>query len=204
MDALVVAGALLGAYAVGAIPFSYLVARAASGEDLRRVRGGTVSGSAVGESAGFWAMAVAGLLDIGKGAAAVILWSGSRPGLAALAAGSAAVGHNWSIFLRGAGGRAISVAGGSLAVLAWEGVVVLGLGLALGKLAGYTSVGSFVSQVLLPIALWVFRGPTGALLGLLLVVPMWLKRVLGNAPPADRRARVYLYRLLRDHDPAWG
>jgi len=200
MEALVALGYLIGAFLVGSIPFSYLVARMSSGADLRRVGNGTVSGTGVGASSGFWPMAAAGLLDIGKGAAAVIPMAGDHPLLAALGAGAAAAGHNWSIFLRGAGGRAISVAGGAALVLAWPGAVVLALGLAIGRLFRQTGLGSFIAQAALPGVLAVTDGGVGAVLGGALVAPMWFKRVLGNGPPQERRPAVYLSRLLFDND----
>jgi glycerol-3-phosphate acyltransferase PlsY len=203
MEALVVAGYFIGAFLLGAIPFSYLVTRAASGVDLRRVGTGTVSGSGVGVAAGFWPMAVAGLLDIGKGAAAVVPMAGERPMLAALGAGAAAVGHNWSPFLRGAGGRALSVAGGATMVMAWPGTVTLALGLAVGRLFRQTGLGAFVGQAALPAVLAVTDGAVGAALGGALVAPMWAKRILGNRPPRERRPATYLSRLLFDHDPGW-
>ena len=194
------AGSLVGAYLLGAVPFSYFAARLASGHDLRSFGTGTVSGSGVGEASGFWPMAAAGLLDIGKGVLAALPWAGSRPWLAALMAGAAVIGHNWSIFLRGAGGRGISVAGGACLVLGWEGAVALSLGLALGRLAGHTAVGSFVSLPALPLVLGLTRGPAGLLLGSALAVPMLVKRVAGNAPPSSRRPGALWFRLLHDRD----
>ncbi len=204
MTVLIIVGYLLGAYLVGSVSFSYIVARVFSGADLRNVGTGTVSGSGVGVAAGFWPMALAGLLDIGKGAAVVAPMAGSRPMIAALAAGAAAVGHNWSVFLRLSGGRAMSIALGSTVYMAWEGTVVLGLGLALGKLARLTSVGCFVAQVALPVVLGITRGTVGVVLGLAVVLPQWVKRVMGNAPARRRQARVYLCRLVCDQDPKEG
>jgi len=203
MEALMAAGYLVGAYLIGSIPFSYLTSRIASGADLRRVGSGTVSGTGVGAESGFWPMAVAGLLDIGKGAAAVIPMAVDRPLLGAVGAGAAVAGHNWSIILGGAGGRGISTAGGALAVLAWPGTVVLALGLAIGRLCRQTGLGSFIAQAALPGVLAVTDGGVGAVLGGAVLVPMWLKRVLGNGPPQERRARVYLSRLLFDNDEGW-
>ena len=203
MEALIAAGYLIGAYLIGAIPFSYLMTRIASGADLRRVGSGTVSGTGVGTESGFWPMALAGLLDIGKGAAAVIPMAVDRPLLAAVGAGAAVAGHNWSIILGGAGGRGISTAGGALAVLAWPSTVVLALGLAIGRLFRQTGLGSFIAQAALPGVLAVTDGGVGAVLGGAVLVPMWLKRVLGNGPPQERRARVYLSRLLFDNDEGW-
>jgi glycerol-3-phosphate acyltransferase PlsY len=201
-DTAVVAFAVVFAFGVGAIPFSYLVARWVAGADLRAVGSGTVSGSGVGEAVGFWPMAGAGLLDIGKGAAAVLPLAGTRPVVAAIAAGAAVIGHNWSPFLHRAGGRGISPAIGSAAVLAWPGALVLLAGLALGKLARHTSVGSFAAQAALPPVLAITDGTVGLVLGIAVVLPMWVKRVMGNRPPEPRAWRVLLYRLVRDHDPA--
>jgi glycerol-3-phosphate acyltransferase PlsY len=201
MNPLIVAGYLVGAFVLGSVPFSYLVARATSGADLRRVGTGTVSGSGVGVASGFWPMAAAGLLDIGKGAAVVAPMAGSHPVLAAVGAGVAAIGHNWSMFLRGAGGRAISIALGATLVMAWPGTVVLGLGMVVGRLFRNTGIGSVVSQAALPLVLGITGGKAGLLLGLFLVAPMWVKRITGNAPPSQRTARVYVCRLLRDRDP---
>ncbi len=201
MSALVIAGYLLGAYLLGSVSFSYVVARVFSGADLRNVGTGTVSGSGVGVAAGFWPMALAGLLDIGKGVSAVVPMAGSRPMIAALAAGAAAIGHNWSIFLRGSGGRAMGIALGSTVYMAWEGTVVLSLGLALGKLARMTSVGCFVAQIVLPVVLGVTRGRVGVVLGFAVVLPQWVKRAMGNAPARPREAGAYLYRLVFDQDP---
>jgi len=211
MEWWIVAGYLVGAFLVGSVPFSYLVARAVSGVDLRRVGTGTVSGTGVERTSGFVPMAVAGLLDIGKGVAAVVLFAGSHPLLAAFGAGAAAAGHNWSAFLGGAGGRAISVALGVCLTMAWPGAVVLALGLGIGRLFRQTGLGSFLAQAALPAALASTAGwPStvadplvGGALGAALVVPMWVKRLMGNAPLRRQPVRVYASRLLFDNDRGW-
>ena len=211
MEGLFVAGHLAGAYLVGAIPFAYVAARLVAGVDLRRVGTGTVSGTGVARTSGFWPMAVSGLLDIGKGAAAVVLVAGSRPLLAAFSGGAAAVGHNWSVFLKGAGGRAISVAGGVCLAMAWPGAVVLALGLTIGRLCRMTGLGCFFAQAALPPALALTAGwphtvadpAVGAVLGTALLVPMWVKRLMGNDPLRRASWRVYVSRLLFDNDTGW-
>jgi hypothetical protein len=55
--------------------------------------------------------------------------------------------------------------------------------------------------VLLAPVLAVTNGPTGALAGGAVGVPMLVKRVLGNAPPTEPGWRAYGHRLLYDHDP---
>ncbi len=189
------------AYLVGAFPFSFIVARLVAGADLRDVDTGTVSGTSLYRVAGFLPLVVGGLLDVGKGAVGPLLATG-RPMLAAVAAGAAVAGHNWSPFLGGSGGRGISPAMGALAVVAWPGSVLLLLGLAVGRFVGQTGLGTFVAQTLLiPLLTW-WGGAGGLLAAGLIVAALWGKRVLGNqAPdPAVPRRRVFASRLLFDHD----
>ncbi len=194
------AGVLLGAYLVGSIPFSFVAARLTRGVDLRRVAAGTVSDSALYRVAGAGPVVVAGILDVAKGAVGPLL-AGRDPVLAALAGAAAVVGHNWSPFLRGAGGRGMSPAMGALLVTAWPGTVLLLAGLALGKLAGQTSVGAFLAYLALVPALAVTRGQGGALAGAAVLVPLLAKRLTGNRLPAGPgRRRIYLRRLVFDQD----
>jgi acyl phosphate:glycerol-3-phosphate acyltransferase len=93
----------------GAVPWSQLLARR-RGVDLRSVEGGTVSGTALYRVAGFAPLALAGSLDVAKGAIGPAVATRARPALAATTAAAAVAGHNWSVFLHGAGGRGISPA----------------------------------------------------------------------------------------------
>ena len=195
--------AVLGlAYLAGSIPFANIAARSTRGADLREVGTGTVSATGLYRIAGFGPMALAGCLDIAKGAVGPLLAGRDRPELAALAGGAAVVGHDWSPFLGGAGGRGLSPAMGALLVNAWPGVVVLGAGLAGGRLVRRTSLGCFVSYLVLVPALAVTRGRRGALAGAAVLLPILAKRLSGNAPPpaGGDRARVLLRRLVHDQD----
>jgi glycerol-3-phosphate acyltransferase PlsY len=109
-------------------------------------------------------------------------------------------GHNWSPFLRGAGGRGLSPALGALLVVAWPGTVLLLAGMALGRIVRETGIGAFVAEVALTPVLVVTNGSVGALAGLAIAIPMLVKRVVGNAPPTPPRGHTYLTRLLYDRD----
>lgn len=189
------------AYVAGAVPFSFLAARLVADVDLRDVDTGTVSGTNLYQVAGFGPLAAAGILEVGKGAIGPAL--SADPTVAAVAAGLAVAGHNWSPFLRGAGGRGISPAMGAFAVVAWPGAVLLIAGVAIGKLADHTGLGSFVAQAaLVPLMLWL--GWDGAVLaGGLVVAVLWAKRLAGNRPPEGDRLSVFTSRLLFDHDDAF-
>lgn len=191
---------LIVAFLVGAVPFSNIAAHLTRGVDLRTVESGTVSGTGLYKVAGFGPLAIAGVLDVGKGAVGPLLAGHDRPVLAALAGGLAVVGHDWSPFLSGAGGRGISTAMGALLVTAWPGTVLLLAGMALGRLIDQAGFGSFVADLLMVPFLATAVGAAAALAGLAVVVPMLIKRVTGNAPPEERRALVYTRRLLFDCD----
>ncbi len=195
------AGILVLSFAAGSIPFSYLTARKTRGVDLRRVGTGTVSGTSLYRVAGFGPLAAAGILEVAKGAVGPALAAAAgHPALAAVAGGAAVAGHNWSPFLRGAGGRGISPALGALLVVAWPGAVLLLAGMILGKVFGETALGALVAEVALTPVLAVIYGAVGALAGASIAIPMLVKRVVGNAPPAPPRGHTYLTRLLYDRD----
>jgi glycerol-3-phosphate acyltransferase PlsY len=184
----------------GAIPFSQIAARLTRGVDLRDVGSGTVSGTALHEVAGFGPLAVAGVFEVAKGAVGPVL-AGDRRLVAALAGGAAVAGHDWSPFLRGAGGRGISPAVGALLVQAPVGAAVLLGGMAVGRLAGQTAFVSLLADVaLVPIATRVHGREAGRAAACVLV-PMLVKRLVGNQPPpVEGRARALAHRLLFDRD----
>lgn len=115
----IAAGLVILAYLAGAIPFSFLVARA-RGVDLRLVGSGNVGASNVWRNCGFSAFLVALAGDMLKGALPVAAAQalGLAP-LAVIVVGAAAMlGHTRSIFLRFRGGKAVATGGGVLLALA--------------------------------------------------------------------------------------
>jgi glycerol-3-phosphate acyltransferase PlsY len=194
------AAIVAASYAIGAIPFSNLAARRLRGVDLRDVGSGTVSGTSLYRVAGFGPLAAAGILEVAKGAPGVRLAGRDHPGVAALAGAAAVTGHNWSPYLKGAGGRGLSPALGVLLAGHWRGTVLLLSGMTFGRLLHRTALGSFAAQVSLVPVLAATDGPDGALAGAAVVAPMLIKRVMGNAPATGDRRRVWITRLLVDRD----
>lgn len=191
-------GVLAVSFLAGAVPFSYVSARALRKVDLRSQGTGTVSATGVWQIAGAGPLVVTGLLDVAKGTVGPMLAGRGRPALAALASGAAVAGHNWSPFLRGAGGRGLSVAIGSLFATEPAGAAVLIAGLGLGKLAGQTAFGCLVADVALVPVLRRTGGARGTAVAWAVLVPMLAKRLAGNQPA--RSPKVYLFRLLFDRD----
>jgi acyl phosphate:glycerol-3-phosphate acyltransferase len=187
-------------FGAGAVPFSNIVAKKRAGVDLRVVGNGTVSGSGLYEVAGTGPLVVVGLFELAKGAIGPWLAGPGHPLARALAGAAAVAGHNWSPFLGGAGGRGISPAIGALLVTAPAGSGLLLAGLALGKLAGETALGSFIADVLLVPVVTRVHGRHGGMAALAVLVPIVAKRLLGNAPPSRPVPSAYLYRLIFDRD----
>jgi acyl-phosphate glycerol 3-phosphate acyltransferase len=192
--------AVLAAYLIGAVPFTQIISRWLTGADLRAVGTGTVSGTGLYRVAGLRALILGGGLDVAKGALAAALAGGDDTS-GVLVSAAVVTGHCWSVFLGGAGGRGLSPAMGTLAVLWWPGALLLLAGLAIGRLADATGLAALISDLLLVVLLGVTAGLRGVALAVAVVVPMLLKRLMGNARPEPAGGvRIYWTRLLYDAD----
>lgn len=125
--------AVVLAYLLGSIPFAYIVTRWRTGLDIRYVGEGNVGGRNVFHVVGpRWGIVVA-ILDVGKGYVAYLISQGLGAPLWAVLVGGFAVaaGHGFPLFLRGRGGKGVSVSAGYLLGLApvstLAGGAVLGL-----------------------------------------------------------------------------
>jgi glycerol-3-phosphate acyltransferase PlsY len=192
---------LLVSFCLGAIPFSFLLGQSVAGTDLRAVGTGTVSATGLYRVAGFAPMAVGGLLDIFKGVPGPLLANGA-PVLVAFAACLTVIGHNWSPFIGGSGGRGLSPAIGALLVIAWPGAVLLLASLAIGRLFHHTGLSTFLALLLLPWAVLFTTGSAAALAAWLMVIPILVKRIAGNSPlpPMPSAPRIATHRLIFDND----
>jgi len=95
-------------YLLGSIPFGYLISKF-SGKDILEIGWKKTSGSNVFRNVGAGQGALTGILDIGKGFLAVWLaqYFSLPIQIQALCGVAAVAGHNWSCFLKFAGGRGI-------------------------------------------------------------------------------------------------
>jgi acyl phosphate:glycerol-3-phosphate acyltransferase len=122
------------AYLLGSIPFSFLVARALSGKDVRVEGSGNVGATNVARTAGRWAGVLALLLDAAKGYAVIALarWLVARPDWPfaagpqpwqsremwiALAGLIGVLGHMFPAWLRFHGGKGVATAAGVILAL---------------------------------------------------------------------------------------
>ncbi len=107
-------------YLLGSIPSAYIVTRVATGKDIRQMGGGNVGGLNTYLEVGAKPALAVGIIDLGKGAAAVAIayWLLDVSQLFVMLAGLAAVvGHMWMVFLKFSGGKGMGTTFGALAVL---------------------------------------------------------------------------------------
>ena len=151
---------LLGAYLLGSIPFSYLVARQ-KGVDVRRVGSGNVGATNVMRSVSVAAGLVAFALDAAKGAVAVLLARLLEPSgpLPTLAGVLAVLGHMYPVWLRVRGGKGVATGAGAVLPLAPLATVcaraAFGLALAVTR---YVSLSSIIGTTTLAVLAF-FSGP---------------------------------------------
>lgn len=164
---------LVLAYLLGAIPFSFVIARWLRGIDLREHGSGNLGATNVYRTLGpAWGVGVL-LLDMAKGAAAVLvmsltvsLWPAEKPlplhlppDVWRIAAGLiAAVGHTVSPFVGFRGGKGVATTAGAYFVLApYPLLVALGI---FGAVVGVTrivSLASIAAAAVLPFAVLLFE-----------------------------------------------
>ena len=124
--------AIIIGYLLGSIPSAYIAARLATGKDIRQMGGGNVGGLNVHREVGAWPAFAVGIVDLGKGTAAVAIayWLLDLSPVFVLLSGLAAViGHNWMVWLKFSGGKGMGVTIGALAVLLpvygyWQGLPI--------------------------------------------------------------------------------
>jgi len=157
--------ALLIGYLLGAIPFGFLLTRAAGLGDVRSIGSGNIGATNVLRTGNKGLAALTLLLDALKGTLAV--WIASHWGLnAALLAGlGALLGHSFPAWLGFKGGKGVATYLGVLVALSWEGAVVFAVvWLAIAFTTRYSSLAALVAMVSVPAFLYLFGHDRVALL----------------------------------------
>jgi acyl phosphate:glycerol-3-phosphate acyltransferase len=163
---MMLAGAVLLGYLLGAIPFGVIVGRMMGGPDLRQHGSQRTGATNALRTLGAPAAALVFLLDVAKGVAAALLarWLFAADPLvdwtAALAGFAAIIGHNWSVFIRFAGGRGVATSAGALGAMSpWTILVLAPIAFGLAWRTRFVSLGSIVGSLLAPVVtavLWLF------------------------------------------------
>ncbi len=143
---------VVAAYFAGAIPSGVVLGRLFTGVDIRR-HGSRSIGTTNALRVFGWRISVGVLLmDLAKGALPVVAgrlldlptWS------IALAAVAATVGHCWSIFIKGTGGKGVATGGAAIIALTPWALLTIPVLILVVALTRYVSLASVVLAVLAP------------------------------------------------------
>jgi glycerol-3-phosphate acyltransferase PlsY len=152
----------LVAYLLGSIPFGYLLVRFFRKEDIRQTGSGNIGATNVVRSGAKGLGAATFLLDVLKGACAVLLcgavaagWGlspAARGNTVAIAALFAILGHIYNVWLGFKGGKGVATAFGVFLALApWAALAGLGVFVLVFAASRYVSLASILSAVAFPI-----------------------------------------------------
>ncbi len=142
---------VVAAFVIGGIPWGVIVAKVTGGPDPRSIGSGRTGGANVMRALGPRLALVAGLLDVAKGATAVLLARAFDAGTAVevVAALAVIVGHSRSVFLRLGGGRGVAPSFGALLVFQPPiAGVIIALFIVVIAVTRYSSVGSLTASAL--------------------------------------------------------
>jgi glycerol-3-phosphate acyltransferase PlsY len=157
---------LLIAYLLGSIPFGLLLVKAIGGPDIRTTGSGNIGAANVTRTAGFLPGILMLALDAAKGYAAVWLaarWTGGNIRWMMAAAILAVIGHMFPLWLGFSGGKGVATGLGvfipicppavAAAFVLWLAVVIFWR---------YSSLGSIVAAVALPVLVYILYAPRHA------------------------------------------
>lgn len=140
------------AYLIGSIPTGYLIVKAKTGDDIRKIGSGSTGATNVKRVLGKKWFFIVLLLDAIKGLTPVVLAKlfttayaeiGLLPVLAAI---MVIVGHSKSIFLGFSGGKSVASGVGTIIALSWQvGVIVAVIWALITYFSKYVSLGSIIA-----------------------------------------------------------
>ncbi len=189
-------GLVAAGYAVGSIPFGYLIAMWLGAGDIRTKGSGNIGATNVVRSVGAAAGALTFLLDFFKGT--LIVYAADRiAGLdtAAAVAVAAVLGHNFPVWLRFKGGRGVAVGAGVFMALTPPAVaIVLGIFAVVVATTRIVSLASLIASGAFPIIAWYFYdAPRTVIVAGVIVVGLIFARHSSN-----------INRLIRGREPRFG
>jgi acyl phosphate:glycerol-3-phosphate acyltransferase len=152
-----------GAYLLGSIPFGLLLAKLFSGTDVRKEGSGNIGATNVARVVGPLAGIATLILDIAKGAAAVLAAERLTRDSATwmmLAGLAALIGHCYPVWLKFKGGKGVATAAGIFLVFSpWAFLYAAILFVLVVTYWGYVSLGSISAAAAMPLLLYFFWAP---------------------------------------------
>ena len=150
---------------MGAIPFPYLLAKLKTDRDIREMGSGNVGATNVMRTAGKTLGLLTLMLDVLKGAVAVIAgrhFLGSNS-YGAVAGFCAVVGHAYPIFLGFRGGKSVATGAGAFLVLSPFGILCSIVLFIIGvQLTRIVSLSSIIAAGMFPLFALIFKAEVSA------------------------------------------
>lgn len=159
MNAAEYAAAAIAAFLLGSIPFGVVISRLFYRRDIRSAGSGNIGAMNALRTLGKTGAIAVLVLDAAKGVvpAALVIALLHDTHLAAVVAACAVLGHCFSPWLRGKGGKGVATSFGAIFALSWPAGVASIIGWLFGALTTtYSSVGSMFAHLVAPFALWYF------------------------------------------------
>lgn len=147
------AGAALLGYLLGSIPFGVILTRAFGAGDLRQIGSGNIGATNVLRTGRKGLAAATLVLDLAKGAAAILLARWLFNGHEIPAAAAAFIGHCYPVWLRFRGGKGVATMMGIALALHWPiGLVYAAVWLGLLAILRISSLAGMSAAISAPIA----------------------------------------------------
>lgn len=180
-------------YLLGSIPFGLLLTRLTGGGDLREVGSGNIGATNVLRTGNKAIAVLTLLLDVGKGAVAVLIAAHFEHGFGVLAGLGAFLGHLYPIWLKFKGGKGVATLLGIVAALD----PILGIVFAITWLFGllilrYSSVSGMLASISVPIT------------AVILEHYSWTPMFIGFALLVFWKHRANVERLMAGEEPKVG
>ncbi len=187
-------------YLIGAIPFSFLLPKIFLKKDVFEIGYKKASASNVILNVNKKIGILAGILDLSKGILVGILSKDLSPLFKALCGVFAILGHNWSVFLNGGGGRGIGVFIGFAIMSDWK-LFCLALFPTIFLILIFNSpVATIFMILILALISFNFENETIFLFSLASLFPIFLKRLSPIKEISFSNFELIKNRLLYDRD----
>jgi glycerol-3-phosphate acyltransferase PlsY len=200
---------IIFSYILGSFPSGYILTKLSSRKNILEIGWRKTSGSNVFKNIGVWQGILTALLDVGKGYLAVYLSSyfNLPPYIQALSGATAVAGHNWSCFLKFAGGRGVGTLAGALWALSPQILqlsIIPFLIITLLWNASISTIIFLITSIILAVKFNQFE-TVGILISVSLI-PIFIKRLspINEISNSYNKARLIKNRLIFDDDKPYG
>lgn len=190
------AAALLIGYLLGSIPFGIILTRLTGAGNLREIGSGNIGATNVLRTGRKGLAAATLLLDLAKGAAAVLIGEAIGPGLGLLGAVGAFFGHCYPVWLGFRGGKGVATTMGIVTALHPPlGLVYAVFWLGLLALTRISSLAGLAAAIAMPVAAPVLgRYDLMPLLLAIALMIVWLHRANIGRLVRGREPRIGMSR----------